>query len=152
MTENDDEILDRPAAEDRQDDIYDEEGSVRHDFLTMVGAAIADRDVIFLRQYVAKLHESELGDLIEAIQPDQRLAMIRLLGDDFDMTALTEVDEAIRMQIVDQMPNAQIAAAIGELDSDDAVYILEDIDAPDREEILAQMPAFERLSLRRAAG
>ena len=36
----------------------------------------------------------------------------RLLGDDFDMTALTEVDEAIRMQIVDQMPNAQIAAAI----------------------------------------
>ncbi len=69
MTENDDEILDRPAAEDRQDDIYDEEGSVRHDFLTMVGAAIADRDVIFLRQYVAKLHESELGDLIEAIQP-----------------------------------------------------------------------------------
>ena len=150
MTENDDDILDRPAAEESHADIYDEEGSVRHDFLTMVGAAIADRDVIFLRQHVARLHESELGDLIEAIQPDQRHAMIRLLGDDFDMTALTEVDETIRLQIVGHLPNAQIAAAIGDLDSDDAVYILEDLDQEDRDEILEQLPFTERVRLRRA--
>ncbi|AOG11140.1 magnesium transporter [Agrobacterium sp. RAC06] len=150
MTENEDEIVNRPAAEESHDDIYDDEGSVRQDFLTLVGAAITDRDVLFLRQNVARLHESELGDLIEAIQPDQRLAMIRLLGDDFDMTALTEVDETIRMQIVDQMPNDQIAAAIGDLDSDDAVYILEDLDDEDREEILAQLPFTERVRLRRA--
>jgi magnesium transporter len=150
MTETEEDILDRPVADEVQADIYDDDGYIRHDFLTMVGAAIADRDVLFLRQHVAKLHESELGDLIEAIQPDQRLAMIRLLGDDFDMTALTEVDEAIRMQIVDQMPNAQIAAAIGDLDSDDAVYILEDLDDEDREEILAQLPFTERVRLRRA--
>ncbi|PYB75141.1 MULTISPECIES: magnesium transporter [Rhizobium] len=150
MTETEGDILDRPVADEVQADIYDDEGYIRHDFLTMVGAAIADRDVLFLRQHVSKLHESELGDLIEAIQPDQRLAMIRLLGDDFDMTALTEVDEAIRMQIVDQMPNEQIAAAIGDLDSDDAVYILEDLDDEDREEILAQLPFTERVRLRRA--
>ncbi|MGO7522744.1 magnesium transporter MgtE N-terminal domain-containing protein, partial [Rhizobium brockwellii] len=58
----------------------------------------------------------------------------RVAVGDFDMTALTEVDEAIRREIVDQMPNDQIAAAIGELDSDDAVYILEDLDKEDREE------------------
>ncbi len=150
MTETEEDILDRPVAEEAQAEIYDDDGYIRHDFLTMVGAAIADRDILFLRQHVAKLHESELGDLIEAIQPDQRLAMVRLLGDDFDMTALTEVDEAIRMQIVDQMPNAQIAAAIGDLDSDDAVYILEDLDDEDREEILAQLPFTERVRLRRA--
>jgi magnesium transporter len=150
MTETEEDMLDRPVAEEVQADIYDDDGYIRHDFLTMVGAAIADRDVLFLRQHVAKLHESELGDLIEAIQPDQRVAMVRLLGDDFDMTALTEVDEAIRMQIVDQMPNAQIAAAIGDLDSDDAVYILEDLDDEDREEILAQLPFTERVRLRRA--
>ncbi|KPF44157.1 magnesium transporter [Rhizobium sp. AAP43] len=150
MTEREDEMLDRLPTDEAQADIYDEEGSIRHDFLTMVGAAIADRDVLYLRQTVAKLHESELGHLIEAIQPDQRHALVKLLGTDFDLTALTEVDEAIRMQIVDQMPNAQIAAAIGELDSDDAVYILEDLDDEDREEILAQLPFTERVRLRRA--
>src|SRR3546814_9508631 len=54
------------------------------------------------------------------------------------------------MEIVEKMPNAQIAAAIGELDSDDAVYILEDLDKEDREEILAQLSFTERVRLRRA--
>ncbi|KQQ46935.1 MULTISPECIES: magnesium transporter [Rhizobium/Agrobacterium group] len=131
-------------------DIYAEDGSIRSDFLAMVGAAIADRDVLFLRQNVARLHESELGDLLESILPEQRHSMVRLLGSDFDMTALTEVDEAIRLDIVEQMPNDQIAAGIGEMDSDDAVYILEDLDREDREDILSQMPFTERVRLLRA--
>ncbi len=131
-------------------DIYSDDGSIRSDFLAMVGASIADRDVLFLRENVARLHESELGDLLESILPEQRHAMVRLLGSDFDMTALTEVDEAIRLDIVEQMPNDQIAAGIGEMDSDDAVYILEDMDREDREDILAQMPFTERVRLLRA--
>ncbi len=150
MTDTGEDLRGRVAPDERATDIYSEEGSIRHDFLAMVGAAIADRDLLFLRQNVARLHESELGDLIESIHPDQRIALVRLLGDDFDMTALTEVDEAIRMQIVEQMSNAQIAAGIGELDSDDAVYILEDLDDEDREEILAKLPFTERVRLRRA--
>lgn len=150
MTDTGEDFRNRTAQDDRSADIYGEDGSIRSDFLAMVGAAIADRDVLFLRQHVARLHESELGDLIESIQAEQRIALVRLLGDDFDMTALTEVDETIRMQIVEQMSNAQIAAGIGELDSDDAVYILEDLDHEDREEILAKLPFTERVRLRRA--
>ncbi len=131
-------------------DIYSENGSIRSDFLAMVGTAITDRDVLFLRENVARLHESELGDLLESIQPEQRHALVRLLGADFDLTALTEVDEAIRLDIVEQMPNEQIAAGIGELDSDDAVYILEDLDREDRDDILSQLPFTERVRLLRA--
>ena len=131
-------------------DIYTEDGAVRGDFLALVGAAIADRDVLWLRRHVGNLHISELGDVLEAILPEQRVALVNLLGDDFDLAALTEVDEAIRLEIVDQMPNEAIAAALTDLDSDDAVYILEDLDQEDREEILAQLPFTERVRLRRA--
>jgi len=131
-------------------DIYAEDGSVRSDFLMHVGAAIADRDTIYLRQHVAGLHASELGDLLEAIQPEQRLALVSLLGKEFDLAALTEVDEAIRLDIVEHLPNEQIAEAIGEMDSDDAVYILEDLDEEDQEEILAKLPFTERVRLRRS--
>jgi magnesium transporter len=150
--DSEDEISVAPKLEERSEhsDIYTEDGSVRHDFLVMVGAAIADRDVIFLRKHVSRLHISELGDVIEAILPDQRMALIHLLGDDFDLAALTEVDEAIRLKIVEQIPNDEIAAAIGELESDDAVYILEDLDKADQEEILAKLPFTERVRLRRA--
>ncbi len=132
------------------DDIYDEDGSIRQDFLSAIEAAIASRDTAFLREHVGRMHESELGDLLESINRAQRQALVGLLGEDFDFAALTEVDEAIRLEIIDAMPNAQIAQALGELDSDDAVYILEDLDEEDQAEILAQLPFTERIRLRRA--
>jgi magnesium transporter len=138
------------GGEEPHAEIYDEEGVIRPAFLAHIGAAIADRDALVLKQDVASLHQSELGDLLEALLPEQRRALVELLGADFDFTALTEVDEAIRMEIVDAMPNAQIAQAVQELDSDDAVYILEDLDAEDQEEILAQLPFTERIRLRRS--
>ncbi|WP_438748901.1 magnesium transporter [Pararhizobium sp. O133] len=131
-------------------DIYAEDGSVRSDYLMHVGAAIADRDLLYLRQHVARLHASEMGDVLEAIQPEQRRALVSLLGDDFDLSALTEVDEAIRLDIVEHLPNEQIAAALGEMDSDDAVYILEDLDQEDQEEILSKLSFTERVRLRRS--
>ena len=119
-------------------EIYDDEGVIRGDFVSRVEEAIAagNRDV--LRDEVGSLHESEVGDLIEALPPEQRRQLVGLMGEDFDFAALTEVDGAIRSDIVDNMPNAQIAQAVQEMDSDDAVYILEDLDQEDRDEILAQ--------------
>ncbi|MEZ2219492.1 magnesium transporter [Rhizobium sp. RCC_161_2] len=148
-TTDEDERLRKTSAE-TDPDIYNEDGVVRSDFLSKVSDAIERRDLPFLQQNVVRLHDSELGDLLESLPPHERLALVRLLGNDFDMTALTQVDEAIRMEIVDQMPNDQIAAGIGELDSDDAVYILEDLDQEDRDEILSQLPFTERVRLRRA--
>jgi magnesium transporter len=141
-----------PGPGDRPADavIYGEDGYVRPSFLAHIGAAIADRDTLTLKQDVLRLHQSELGDLLEALLPEQRRALVDLMGADFDFSALTEVDDAIRMDIVDNMPNAQIAQAMQELDSDDAVYILEDLDQEDQEDILAQLPFTERIRLRRS--
>ena len=155
MTEpadRDEDIHASPPPQDAvdHDDIYGDDGSIRQDYLTAVGAAIADRDVLFLREHVVRLHESELGDLLESISPAQRHALVSLLGDDFDFAALTEVDEAIRLEIIEALPNARIAEALGDLDSDDAVYILEDLDEADQKEILAALPFTERVRLRRS--
>ena len=138
------------AAQNIDTDIYGEDGVIRGSFLSHIGAAIADRDTLTLKRDVGALHQSELGDLLEALIPDQRRTLVELLGRDFDFSALTEVDEAIRLEIVDNLPNEQIAQAVQELDSDDAVYILEDLDQQDQDEILAQLPFTERIRLRRS--
>ncbi|MEO3999104.1 magnesium transporter [Mesorhizobium sp. CAU 1732] len=140
----------RDDAREIEPDIYDEDGIVRSSFLAHIGAAIADRDTLTLKDEVGKLHQSEVGDLLEALMPEQRRSLVELMGSAFDFTALTEVDDAIRMDIVDSIPNEQIAQAVQELDSDDAVYILEDLDEADQEEILAQLPFTERIRLRRS--
>lgn len=131
-------------------DIYDEDGAVRPDYLAHIGAAIADHDALRLRAEVPELHQSEIGDLLEALMPDQRQQLVELLGTAFDFTALTEVDDAVRHEIVENLPNETIAQAVQELDSDDAVYILEDLDEEDQKEILARLPFTERIRLRRS--
>ncbi len=150
MEAQDDQAAATEAAKTGSNEIYDEDGVVLASFLAHIGAGIADRDTLTLKRDVAALHESELGHLLEALQPDQRRSLVELLGSDFDFSALTEVDEAIRLDIVENLPSEQIAQAVQELDSDDAVYILEDLDQEDQDEILAQLPFTERIRLRRS--
>ncbi|CAN7590940.1 magnesium transporter [Mesorhizobium caraganae] len=150
MESQDEQTTGARTADDTHADIYGEDGAVLSSFLAQIGAAIADRDTLTLKREVDDLHQSELGDLLEALHPEQRRALVELLGADFDFSSLTEVDEAIRMEIVDNLPNAQIAQAVQELDSDDAVYILEDLEKEDQDEILSQLPFTERIRLRRS--
>ncbi|WP_375597255.1 magnesium transporter [Devosia sp. Naph2] len=96
------------------------------------------------------LHHSEVGDVLEQLDAGERLALVYALGDKFDFSALTEVDESIRLEIMEALPNAAIARGVAELDNDDAVYLLEDLEQVDRDEILSALPTFERLSLKRS--
>ncbi len=129
---------------------YDEDGHVRAEFLDRVTGLIEAGDDAALNLLLEPLHEAELGDLLEALDAGERSGLVRLAGESFDLSALTEVDEAIRLEIIDALPNAKIAEAVQDLDSDDAVYILEDMEEKDQDEVLAALPFEERLRLRRA--
>jgi magnesium transporter len=130
--------------------LRDAEGHLNPAWLERLHGHIEGADADDIAELTSDLHASDFGDILEALEGDQRLALVRLLGDKFDYSALTEVDDAVRSELMEQIPNADIARGVADLDSDDAVVILEDMDAPDREEVLSQLPAFERLSLRRS--
>lgn len=130
--------------------IYDGDGAIAGDYLDAVNQALDGKDTVFLSDRVANLHASELGHLIDALPPERRHELIGLLGDSFDFTALTEVDEAIRLEIMDALPTEQIAEGVQDLESDDAVFLLEDLDDDERQEILAQLPFTEQVRLRRS--
>jgi len=131
-------------------EIRDPEGDLRPEFVAAVSGALAARDAPRLRGLTADLHEADLGAVLEALDPDERSPFVTLLGEDFDFTALTEVEESVRVQILDELPTEVVAEGMREIDSDDAVYILEDLEAADQAEILAEMPAPERIALQRA--
>ena len=129
---------------------HTDEGVLRTEFVDRVTHAIVTEDANMLVAMINPLHESDLGDLLSAIEPETRTSMVTLAGNDFDFSSLTEVDEAIRLEIVNALPNRRVALALDELDSDDAVFILEDMEKKDRDEILEQMPFEERVRLRRS--
>jgi magnesium transporter len=130
--------------------LRDEDGAIRAEFVARVAQAIEAVDLPALRELVGDLHESDLGALLEALEPDQRPRLVELLGIDFDFTALTEVDDAVRDEILEELPPQTVAEGVRDLDSDDAVAILEDMPKKDQAEILDQLPQSERAALARS--
>jgi magnesium transporter len=130
--------------------LRDEEGAIREDFVQRVSAAIESRDADTLRGMVGDLHEADVGALIEALPSEERPRLVELLGIAFDFTALTEVDDAVRGEILEELPPATVAEGVRELDSDDAVAILADLGHEERAEILQQLPPPERVALARS--
>ncbi|MBS7544985.1 magnesium transporter [Ancylobacter oerskovii] len=103
-----------------------------------------------LRDLVADFHETDLARLLEALPAPARPKLIELLGTDFDFTALTELDETVRVQILEELETETVVEGVRDLDSDDAVYILEDLDDADKQEILGHLPLTERAALQRS--
>jgi magnesium transporter len=130
--------------------LREEDGSVREDYVERVARAIEGADAAALRELVGELHEADLGDLIEALDPELRPRLVELMGHDFDFTVLTEVDHTVREEILEELPAETVAEGVRELDTDDAVAILEDLPKDEQIEILEQLPATERVALARS--
>jgi magnesium transporter len=57
---------------------------------------------------------------------------------------LAEVNDYVREDIIDALPAAQVAGLAGQLDSDDAVAIIEDMEAEDQQAVLAELDPEDR--------
>src|SRR5258705_4623830 len=128
----------------------DEDGEIRNEFVEAISRAIHAANTPWLRTIVAELHEADLGDLIEALEPDDRVSLVELTGADFDFSALNEVGDSVREEILEELEPETVAEGVRELESDDAVELLEGLDEADQEEILEKLPPSERDALERS--
>jgi magnesium transporter len=129
---------------------FRDDGEINPEFLRAVAEAIDTSDKALLLQLVDDFHESEMGDLLEALDTDHRPRLIELLGSNFDFAALTEVDDSVREEILEELETNTVAEGVRDLESDDAVTILESLDEQDKADVLDRLPAIERVALQRS--
>jgi magnesium transporter len=143
---------DRQEADAHPDesDLRDESGAIRADLVERVAAAIEANDKIALVDLVGDWHEADLGDLLAALDPELRPRLIELLGANFDFKALTELDEAARADILEQLAPVAVVLGIRELETDDAVAILEGLPKERQKDILERLPHPKRVALARS--
>jgi magnesium transporter len=134
-------VLERP--------LRDADGAIDPSLVEEVSQALLLSDLTTLRAVVADMHEADLGDLLEALDTDERPRLISLLGADFDFAALTEVDDSVREEILEELSPETVAEGVRDLDTDDAVYILEDLDEADKQEVLDRLTPAERIVLQK---
>jgi len=95
------------------------------------------------------LRAPDLADIIELLEPEERVRLIQILGEDFDPEVLSDLEESVRDQLTEALPNDVLARVITELDTDDAAYVLESLDEEDQQEVLAKMSSSDRIALER---
>ncbi len=130
--------------------VRNDSGEISPEFLRAVEAAINRGGIGELRRLVRDLHEADLADVIELLSHDERIRLIEMLDRSFNVEALSELDENVRDDLMDALPTRVIARAVRNLDTDDAAWLLEDLDEKEKKEILKRVPKTERVAVERA--
>jgi magnesium transporter len=131
-------------------DLRDESGAIRAEIVERVAAAIEGNNRAALADLIGGWHEADLGDLLAALDPALRPRLIELLGAGFDFKALTELDQGARADILEQLSPVAVILGIRELETDDAVAILESLPKDRQKDILERLPHPKRVALARS--
>ena len=117
----------------------DEDNRLTRDYVDRVLVAVEDGNLNEVRRLVEPLHEADIADLLELTPSERRGELAISLGDLMSAEVLAEVNDYVREDIIDALPAAQVAGLAGQLDSDDAVAIIEDMEAEDQQAVLAEL-------------
>ena len=90
-----------------------------------------------IKKIVDVIHYADLAEIINELDFDQRVYLIKLIDSDKTSDVLTEVDEDVREKILEALSVKEIAGEIKELDSDDAVDILSDLPDEKQEKVIS---------------
>ena len=135
------EALDRRDDSNRLAALYGLTPKVESAIVAAIREGAEDR----CRALVAPLHPADQADLLERLPKPQSAALVRMLGDGLDAEALAYLGETTRDEIVDVMGMAALARQLPDLDTDDAVNIIEELEQDEIDDVLAALPAENRV-------
>ena len=89
---------------------------------------------------LAELHPSDISNILESVDADQREALVEILRPAFDAEVLAYLPVDLRDEVVHLLEPKEVAAAVAELDTDDAVDVIQDLDEEAQRAILENLP------------
>ena len=114
---------------------------VKPEVVEAVAEAIDGSELSRADALLADLHDADLADLVENLGPEHRRAVVEILRNRFPPGILPELDESVRDAVVDQLGPKDLATAIAKLESDDALYLIQDLQEAQRSQVLHAIPA-----------
>ncbi|KAF0113461.1 MAG: magnesium transporter [Rhodospirillaceae bacterium] len=116
----------------------------RDELVRAVADALAEGRQEDVHALVVPLHYSDGARLFERLNAEQRRLLIDIMRFEFDAEILCDLDPAVREDVVACLGFADLAAAVRELDSDDAVHLVGHLNDDERERVLAALPLEDR--------
>jgi magnesium transporter len=140
--------LDPPAPP--QQASHDREDRLTPEFVAAVVHHIEAGEVEAARELVSPLHPADIADLFELAPSDARRPLAAALAELLDGDVLSEMNEWVRDALIDALAPHQVAEIATQLDTDDAVAIIEELDADDQREVLRALSPDDRAAIEEA--
>ncbi|KCV80964.1 magnesium transporter [Actibacterium atlanticum] len=120
---------------------------------TLVAAvrlAVAAGDRTRLAELLDPLHAADVADLLEQVDSGQRREILLLGVGHIDGDVLSELDESIREDVIEFLPDEHISEAVRDLETDDVVDLVEDLEEPQQAAILDALADADRVAVEQA--
>ena len=108
-----------------------------NELIEKVSQLISKRKNSEIKKIVDGFHYADLAEIIDELDENQRIYLIKLIDSDKTSDILTELDEDVREKILKTLSPKEIAGEIKEMDSDDAVDILDELTDERKEKVIS---------------
>jgi magnesium transporter len=133
-----------------QSDKADVEYALEPSVVGSVIAAIDATDAVAMDALLGPLHPADIADLLEQISGPERRALLTLWSVNIDGEVLSELNEGLREEVIEFLPNAVLSEAVRELETDDVVDLVEDLEDAQQELILDALDSADRVAVEQA--
>ena len=109
------------------------------DLLEKIAVLISAKKNSRLKKIVKDIHFADMADIINSLNEDQGIYLIKLFDSEKTSDILTELDENVREKILKALSAKEIAVEIKELDSDDAADILGELPEERKDKVISEI-------------
>ncbi|MDC3388217.1 magnesium transporter [Flavobacteriaceae bacterium] len=92
---------------------------------------------------LSELHHADVAEILEELDFDQSVYIIKLLDSELTSEIIAELDDDVRDKILKALSSKEIAEEIDELETDDAADIIADLPEAKKEEVISQIENVE---------
>ena len=95
------------------------------EFINYIKELIEQKDSVLLQESISKLHPADIAELCIELSVEEARFLYRQLDNERAADALTEMDEDLRNELLEELPSEAIAKRfVNYMDTDDAVVAL----------------------------
>ena len=115
------------------------------EYISYIKELIERKDSVLLQENISKLHPADIAELCIELDIEEARFLYRQLDNERAADALTEMDEDMRNELLEELPSEAIAKRfVNYMDTDDAVEIIRDMDEEKQEEVLSHIKDIEQ--------
>ena len=98
------------------------------EYIRVVTSKIANNDAQFITNSFNEMHPADAADIIEHLSEEDRESLIKLNNFNIDPEVFVELNESIQSEIITYLSSESIGTILKNLESDDAIKILENVE------------------------